>query len=444
VSAGSNHELLDLANRVVARSKALGAEEVACTVSEGTHVTILRRSGKVEQATEATTRGLTVSVLCDDRYSSNSTSDLRPEALEPFLKRAVESTRYLEADPARRLPDGALCGRGVSVEQLDQDDPAWRTRTADDRATYAEALEDSLRARHTPDVISSAVYVADGRSNTVRVMSNGFSDQDEGAWFAAGGEMTLVEGDKRPESSAYYATRYLSDLPAIDVITQEVVERTRERLGAGPIASGSYPMLLPGRSAGRILGILSGPLSGGSLHQGRSCLADRVGTRIGSEHFTIYDDPSLPRGLGSRPWDGDALRARPRTIIERGVLMEYDIGVYHGRKLGMPVTSGSRSNCIIPPGPRSVAAIAADLPKAIVVTGFLGGNSNGATGDFSLGIRGVLWEHGVPTRSLGEMNVSGNITTLFERLAEVADDPWIYSSVRSPTLLFDDVQFSGT
>lgn len=437
-------ELVELAERIVAFAEKHGDDEVGCAVSEGSHVTIQRRGGKVEQATEASTRGLTLSVLCDDRYSSNSTSDLRPEALEPFVLRAIASTRFLEAEPARRQPDGDLCGRGATADQLDQDDPYWSQRTAEDRAAYAKALEDALMAHQGDDVISCAVYSADGRARSIQVLSNGFTGENEGAWFAAGGEMTLMDGDKRPESAAYYAARHFTDLPSIDEVAAEVVRRTRERLGAGPIASGSYPMLLPGRAAGRILGMLGGPLSGGSLHEGRSCFADKKGEKIGSDRFTLIDDPTVPRGLGSRPWDGDALRSRRRVLFQEGVLQQYNIGVYHGRKLGVEPTSGGRSNWIIPPGTKSIEQLAAGLPQAIEVTGFLGGNSNGATGDFSLGIRGRLWENGVVTRSLGEMNVSGNLLTVFQRLVDVGNDPWPYSAVRSPTLLFDGIAFSGT
>ncbi len=50
---------------------------------------------------------------------------------------------------------------------------------------------------------------------------------------------------------------------------------------------------------------------------------------------------------------------------------------------------------------------------------------------------------GQPTRSLAEMNVSGNVLQIFGQLTEVGNDPWTFSSVRSPTLLFSVVQFSG-
>ena len=153
-------ELLQLAEHAVKRARALGADQVTASVSAGSHVTIQRRGGKVEQATEATTRGLVVSVLCDDRFTSNSTSDLRPEALDAFLKRCVDAASFLEPDPDRALPDPAQCGRGVSEAQLDQDDPAWAQQTADVRSHQAEALEQAIEALHEDDVISSASYLS--------------------------------------------------------------------------------------------------------------------------------------------------------------------------------------------------------------------------------------------------------------------------------------------
>jgi len=436
--------LLDLAEQVVARTRALGAEEVNATVSQGSHVTINRRGGRVEQSTEATTRGLVVSLLANGRFTSNSTSDLRPEALDGFLKRCVAAAAYLEPDPDRALPDGDVCGRGTSQEALEQDDPAWYARTAEDRAAFAEDLEGVLNERSGDDVVSQAVYSADGQAEVVRVMSNGFSDINRGAWFAAGGEMTLREGDKRPESSAYFAARYLDDLPDHATISDEIVRRTRERLGAGPVASGTYPLILANRAAGRLLGTLAGPLSGSALHNRRSCFPDHLGKAIASSKLDILDDPTVPRGLGSRPWDGDARVAKPCPIIEDGVLRSYYVNTYYGRKLGVAPTTGSRSNWVVRAGERSWEQIAAAFPKAILVTGFLGGNSNSTSGDFSFGIRGRLIEHGTPTTSLSEMNVSGNVVDIFHRLAEVADDPWGWSAVMSPTLIFEDVDFSGT
>jgi PmbA protein len=436
-------DLLELAKKVVAEARAAGADEVAASVSRSVQTSLSRRDGKVEQATEATSRGLAFSVLVDGKFSSHSTSDLRPDALSAFIKAGIAATRYLEQDLERALPDAALCGRKVAAEALDQWDPAYEARTAEDRARDAEVLERDVLARKPEGTISAAVHVSDGSGDTARATSNGFADVHRDAWFMGGAEVTLQDGDRRPEASTYYGTRYLSELPSSADIADDLVARARERLGSGPTDSGSYPLILPNRAAGRILGLLSGPLAGSSLHEGRSCLAGKLGQRIANPILTIVDDPWLPRGLASRPWDGDGLFAVPRDIVRDGVLESYYISVYYGRKLGVPPTTGGRSNWIVTPGKVPWTELVKRYPKAILVDGFLGGNSNATTGDFSMGIRGALYENGVRTKSLSEMNVAGNLLAMFDRLVAVGDDPWTWSSTVSPTLIFEDVQFSG-
>ena len=73
----------------------------------------------------------------------------------------------------------------------------------------------------------------------------------------------------------------------------------------------------------------------------------------------------------------------------------------------------------------------------------MGGNSNGTTGDFSFGIRGLLVEGGEIVQPVGEMNVTGNLKDLFARLEAVGNDPYPYSTTLAPSLVFTDVDFSG-
>lgn len=437
-------ELLNLASDVATTARTLGADEVSVSMARGSHTTLTYRDGKLEQASEAATQGLSISLMVDERSSGHSTSDLRPTALKRFIEEAIAATRWLEKDPARALPESEACGRGISQDALEQLDPEWQDISPDQRNEFARSMYGSLMDHHAEDVASVAAWYADGMAESARVMSNGFADTNKGAWFTVGGDMTLMEGEgRRPQGSSFYASRYLNDLPDYASIADEVNQRARERLGSGPISSGKYPLILANRSAGRILGTLGGPLNGASIFEGRSCLAGKRGQKIGSSVFTIIDDPTIPRGLGSRPWDGDALVATPRTVVENGVLKNYYINTYYGRKLKEERTSGSRSNWVIPHGDQSWQSIAANLPKAILVTGFLGGNANGITGDFSYGITGQLLEYGTPTKALSEMNVTGNVLTIFDQLSAVGNDPWTWSAIRSPTLVFDDIQFSG-
>jgi PmbA protein len=41
------------------------------------------------------------------------------------------------------------------------------------------------------------------------------------------------------------------------------------------------------------------------------------------------------------------------------------------------------------------------------------------------------------------MNISGNHLEFWKRLAAIGNDPYPYSTLRSPTLVFEGVQFAG-
>ncbi|HVQ30558.1 MAG TPA: metallopeptidase TldD-related protein, partial [Vicinamibacteria bacterium] len=114
-----------------------------------------------------------------------------------------------------------------------------------------------------------------------------------------------------------------------------------------------------------------------------------------------------------------------------------------GKKLQIAPTTGGSSNLEFALGDRGQAELVAQIPDGILVTGFLGGNSNATTGDFSLGVQGFRIRQGQLAEPVGEMNISGNHLEFWPRLVAAGNDPWPYSSLRSPTLVFEGVQFAG-
>jgi PmbA protein len=94
-------------------------------------------------------------------------------------------------------------------------------------------------------------------------------------------------------------------------------------------------------------------------------------------------------------------------------------------------------------GSKSREEIQRNVKRGIFVTGFIGGNSNSTTGDFSFGVSGMLIENGVLVRPVYEMNISGNMKDFWNELFEIGNDPYPYSDARTPTLHFRNIQFSG-
>jgi PmbA protein len=203
-------------------------------------------------------------------------------------------------------------------------------------------------------------------------------------------------------------------------------------------------MVLENRAAGRLVSYLAGPLSAQSLQQKRSYFEGKLGQAIGSDKLTLTDDPHLAKGFGSRLFDGEGMAARKMPIFEGGVLRSYFVDTYYGTKLKIAPTTGGSSNLVWALGQKSQAELVAEVKDGMLVTGFLGGNSNGTTGDFSLGVQGFRIRNGQIAEPVSEMNISGNHLELWKRLAAVGNDPYLYSSMRTPTLVFDGVQFAGT
>jgi PmbA protein len=274
--------------------------------------------------------------------------------------------------------------------------------------------------------------------------SNGFFGTWESTGVWMGTEVTVRdEGDRRPEGWWWVGGRHREQLvPAAEIATLALREATR-RLGAakGPTRRGL--MIVEPRAARRLVRSLLGPANGRSVQQGRSFYADKLGEEVVSDKLTITDDPLLVRGLGSRHFDGEGISARVMPVIEAGVLRNWYLDTYYARKLEMDPTTGGGSNQVVAPGARDLAAIIADADEAVLVTSWLGGNSDSTTGDFSFGMRGHLVEGGEVGAPIGEMNVTGNLLELFSSLVEVGSDPYPWSSLLVPTLVFDGVQFSG-
>ncbi len=195
--------------------------------------------------------------------------------------------------------------------------------------------------------------------------------------------------------------------------------------------------------ARRLLAALLGPLSGQALQQHRSFLEGKQGQPVASPALTLVDDPLIPAGLASRRYDGEGIAARRLPLVEAGVLSNYLLDTYYARKLGRKPTSGSPSNLVVAPGDRDLDTLLAEADGGVLVTSFLGGNSDPTTGDYSFGVRGHRIEGGAIGAPVSEMNITGSLPRLLERLVRVGDDPYPYASQLVPSLLFEGVQFSG-
>jgi PmbA protein len=359
-----------------------------------------------------------------------------------FIEESIAGTRHLTRDEYRSLPDPKYYPENLDTS-LKIYDPYYDKIESSERVAMAAEIEASATA-HNDRIISTTSSYSDTHHESVRIHSNGFQGETKSTLFRAGAEVTIAgKEDDRPSDWYYSAVRYHEDLPKPDVIGVNAAQRALQKIGQEKIASGRYDMIVENRAGSRLLYALLRPMEGRSLQQKNSFLEGMEGQKIASESFSMIDDPFVERGVGSRHFDGEGLAARRRVMIDRGILRNYFIDDYYGKKLAMEPTTGSPSNLVFEYGSRSLEEMIRDVTRGILINAFIGGNSNSTTGDFSYGIVGQLIENGEISRPVNEMNISGNTRDIWGRLVEMGNDPYPYAAWRRPSMRFEAVQFSG-
>jgi PmbA protein len=436
----NTNEKYTLANLIVEHALKGGVEQVSVVIQDNLSTNIEIRDQKIDSLKESNQSSLRISLFVDKKYSSHSTNRMKQEELFKFVDEAIIATRFLAEDEFRSLPDPELYykGGGSDLNTFDSKLDSVDAKTKIDIANNAlnEAYKKDER------IISVSSYLSDNISNIVMVTSNGFKGDSGISSISLGVSVSVKSESGRPSDYWYENSLFFDKLKTTD-IGKKALERTLNKIGPKKIASGKYQVIIENRVAGRICSPIFQALQGSSLYQKQSFLIGKENKPVASPLLTITDDPSILSGFGSRLFDDEGLAAVKRPVIEEGVLKSFYIDNYYGKKLGMKPTSGSFSNVVFNGGTRGLNDMLASMKKGVFITGFIGGNCNGSTGDFSYGIEGFLIENGKIVHPVNEMNIAGNMNRFWYNLKELGNDILENQSVRNPSMLFENIDLSG-
>ena len=390
-------------------------------------------------------------LYCAGRYAVYSTTDLREPRLRDFIREAVPLTRQLQADPQRRITPPALfpgAGGERAAADLQLVDPRVAGLDREQRLAWCRELDALVRAE--PRLISAASSVDDSQLRVASASSNGFSGTYGKTTVGLGVQLSLRDSgdgqgasERRAEGGDGAGCLHLADLPPPARIAEQALARARARLGSRQGPTTKATMVVEARAAIQLLNDLLAPAKAAGIQQGQSFWPGLMNTPAFSNKLSIVDDPLRVRGLASRPYDHEGIAARPLILIAQGQPKAVYADTYYGGKAALPITTGEPSNQIVQLGERGLAEIVRAVGDGVLVTGWAGGNADPTTGEFSQGLNGHLIRNGEIAEPVVGMIVTGNLRTLFANLVEVGNDPFLYASLLTPTLVFENVQFSG-
>lgn len=399
------------------------------------------RDAKMDKLQQASEGGMSISLYVDGRYGNFSTNRLDRKELETFIKNGIDSTRYLAKDEARVLPDPSRYYKGGKPD-LQLFDDKLNGINPDEKVDLAKAVAEEILGKDNR-IISVGSSYGDGENFSYGITSNGFEGESKRTWFSLSSDVAIKgEGEARPSSYWYESSLFYGDLKTQN-IGRKALERVLRKLGQKKVASGKYTMVVDAMNGRRLLSPVLDALYGSSLQQKNSFLLDKLNQKVASDQFTLIDEPHLVKSSGARYFDNEGVATVRRPVFDKGALNTYFIDTYNSQKMGVDPTISSPSLLVMQPGNKDLQGLIADVDKGILVTGFNGGNSNSTSGDFSYGIEGFLIENGKLTQPITEMNITGNMLTLWSSLVAMGNDPRLDSSWRIPSLVFEGVDFSG-
>ena len=440
-----------------------GASAVQVTLDKAKTEIIALLDGEIDNIRQTGDRALTFKVFADGKYGVLSTNRLEAESVRELMKMAVENVRLLAPDKFRRLPDKDETAKdAIHGDEMELCWDGYDSVTAEQRLDMARRVSVFNEfSTESPDrdwkLVSEEVEYNNTLTDTYLTSSDRIGCRQIETSFEVCSNVTVEDNEGNKYSGLWWDYSISPEKVLASDCGHKAVMQAASQIGQVNVNGGKYRMVVSRRVSGRLVQPVLNALSGRAIQQKSSFLTDTLDKKVFSGGLTILDRPREKGKSGSILFDGEGRACLDRDIIVNGVVKEYFINTYMSGKLGMPATSESANRPVVQPfvSEKTGAEGNIDLTllqeadvlalcgSGILVTDFNGGNCNSATGDFSYGVEGFVFENGEIKEPVSGMLITGNMKELWSNLLVAGSDPMDGFSRQVPTLAFDDVTFSA-
>ncbi|WP_341504167.1 metalloprotease PmbA [Gallaecimonas sp. GXIMD4217] len=420
----------------------LGASGAEMAISRQAGLSVSTRLGEVENVEFNKDGALGVTLYRGRSKGSASTSDLRPEAIREAVAAADRIARLTGEDQASGLADRELMA--FDYPDLDLCHPA--DLDAEQAIALARECEQAALAADKRIVNSEGASFNSHAGFKVYGNSHGMIGAYPSSRHSLSCVVIAQDGEQMERDYDYSLARRLGDLDDARTLGLKAADKTLARLGARKLGTMQVPVLFAADVATGLWGHLVGAISGGSLYRKASFLCDHLGKAILPDFVNIHEDPLLPVGLASSPFDSEGVITRARDIVRGGVLETYLLTSYSARKLGLATTghAGGIYNWFVDGNGDDFDAMVRRLDKGLVVTELMGQGVNMVTGDYSRGAAGFWVENGKIQYPVHEITIAGNLKEMLAGIQAIGSDQERRAGIHTGSVLIDKMTVAGS
>ena len=293
-------------------------------------------------------------------------------------------------------------------------------------------------------IVNTESSFTEDKSNFILANSDGFSKGYKTSSFVAS-SVAVAKDHKSMERDYEYTHKcHLDDIQSPEELGKKAAEQTIRKLSPKKIGSEKIALIFDKRIAKGILSTFASAISSSAISRGTSFLKDKINQKIFSGSLSILDKPDIIKGLGSKSFDNEGVRIETLQLVEQGVLKNYLIDTYNGKKLNLKSNGrcGGTSNLYFDNGKISYKELLNLHSKCIYITETIGHGSNIITGDYSVGAAGFLVENGEFKDPINEFTIAGNFKDMFQNITLANDLEFEYST-NSPTMMIEGMVVAG-
>lgn len=432
---------------------AAGIEACEAYIVERDSFSAMVNEGEVTEYKSNLTRGLGFRGLKGGRMGYASTEAFDDEAIQQLVRGVVESAELCEDTDPEFLYDGA-----EPVPEMNLRNPELASVSPEEKIERVKALEKAIKEQDARIEKAARNSIRTG-SYTVRIVNSFGMDRS----FTE--DSCVMFGMAKAKDGEHVATGFWGDggrsFDLLDPkrIGQETVRRAVAMLGAKPVSSGKYRIVIQNEAMTDLLQTFCGIFSAEKAQKGLSLLKGRLDEKIAADCVTIVDDPLLMKGMDCRPFDAEGVPSKAHTVVENGVFRTFLHNLKTAHKDGVKTTGNASkagyasavhvapSNFYIQPGEKTCEELMAAVGEGLLITEVSGlhAGANAVSGDFSLLSKGYIIEDGKPGRAVEQITVAGNFYELLQNIQGLGSDLiFPLGGIGSPSVDAGELSVSGS
>ena len=388
--------------------------------------------GDIDEYSISESSGLSFRGIKDGSIGYAYTEKISDVSSELLLKEAMDNLKAIDSKDQEFIFDNK---ESLEYKEINQFNALYKEVTNEEKINLLKKMEKEAYAYdHRVSTVKHCIF---GDGNQLLKIKNtyGIDLEERSNGFFIYFNVGVTLGD---EIQSGYSIFFGNDYSAVDykAVVHEAVDKAVNLLGAQPIKSDNYSVIIENKTFASLLKAYASIFSAEAVQKGLSLLDGKIDETIGNENLSIVDHPHLENKMASRSFDSEGVPTQVKKIVEKGQLKRFLHNLKTANKAHITSTGNAirysykssvgiaPSNFYIEAGSFDVEKMMASVDRGLYIVSLEGMHAgiNPVSGDFSLAAKGFLIEQGEKVKPVNQITVSGNFLKVLQSIEMIGKD----------------------